>query len=193
MEKKSVCKEITPGKPYANKHGVAGEMLYPWNIAWENGDIGQQSTKKNEAPYVVGQEYTYEIIVGTWADGKEKISFKKVDPNNKFKKKDPTIALKSYACSYATRLVEHDVIKPAGNTPEDMAKFESAVANSAKSFYKEMSIECNNYGIDNADVIGTCMSKALDVFIKGVIPKERIYFYYRNLLSAVLVKQQPQA
>lgn len=190
MEKKSVCKSCkSTGEPYQSEHG----LLYSWNVEFDNGDKGLCNTKKNEPPFEVTKECEYDITEIAKKNGNGTYFKIKKSEKKEFRRKDPTIALKSYACSYATRLVEHDVIKPAGNTPEDMAKFESAVANSAKSFYKEMSIECNNYGIDNADVIGTCMSKALDVFIKGIIPKERIYFYYRNLLSAVLVKQQPQA
>jgi len=189
MEKKSICKSCTSGgEPYKGQYGTK----WSWNVEFENGDKGLIRTNSDKAPFEVGKTEEYEIEEKTSEKtGNKYFQISKVKKND-FKRKDPTIALKAYACSYATRLVEADVIKPAGNTPEDMVKFESAVANSAKSFYKEMSIECNNYGIDNADVIGTCMSKALDVAIKGVIPKDRIYFYYRNLLSAVLVKQQPQ-
>lgn len=193
MEKKSICKSISAGKPYPNKYGKQGEVLYPWNIIWENGDTGQQSTKKNEPPYVVGQEYPYELVVGTWEDGKEKISFKKIDLNKNFKRKDPTIALKAYACKYATRFVTGEII-PAPKEGDNQAwmKFVDGVTKSAKSFYKEMMHDVSVYGSDNSDVIGTAMSQAIDCVLEGKIQKDRIYLYYRILLEAVLQKQQPQ-
>jgi hypothetical protein len=189
MEKKSICKScVSTGKPFTNEHGT----FYSFNVEFENGDKGLCSSKKDEAPYTVGKDEDYDIQAVPKKDGSGTYNkIKKVQQNKPFGfKKDPTIALKSYACSYATRLALAGIIKkPEGADGFD--KFKTAIANSTKSFYKEMTAECTNYGMDNADIVGTCMSKAIDVCVEGIIPKEEIYSYYRNLLSAVLVKQQP--
>ena len=191
MEKKSVCKScVSTGKPFTNEHGT----FYSFNVEFENGDKGLCSTKKDEPPYVVGKDEEYDIQAIPKKDGSGTYNkIKKVQQNKSYSnKKDPIVTLKSFSCSYATRLVLAGIIsRPDGI--DGMDKFKNAVSNSAKSFFKEMMIECTNYGIDNADVVSTCMSKAIDVCVEKIIPKEEIYAYFRNLLSAVLVKPAPQA
>jgi hypothetical protein len=190
MEKKSICKScVSNGEPYKGQYGTK----WSWSVEFENGDKGLIRTNSDKAPFEVSKEEEYIIEEKTSEkSGNKYFAISKVNKNVQggFKKKDPTIALKSYACSYSTRLALAGIIKkPEGN--DGFEKFKTAIANSTKSFYKEMTAECANYGMDNADIVGTCMSKAIDVCVEGIIPKEEIYSYYRNLLSAVLVKQQP--
>lgn len=196
MEKKSVLKSITAGKEYPNRFNPA-EMMYPWNLEWENGDKGQINTKKNEAPYVVGQEYPYDITEGAWPDGTKKFVIKKVDPNNKqFKKADPTIKLRTFAISYANRFVTQDIIpRPAEDklqeeSNEDWNKFLTILSSYSKLFYKEMLFDLNLYGGQYADVIGVAMSNAIDARLHKKIRKDMIFPFYRNLLEAVLDKPQ---
>lgn len=198
MEKKSVCKSCTAGKPYPNKQGAAGEMLYPWNVSFENGDDGQRSTKSDQPPYIVGQEYPYELVIGTWPDGKEKRTIKAVNNNPKFKKQDPTLKLKGYAISYANRFVLSEIIpRPKDEkalmeeNSEDWNKFRETVQKYIKDFYKQMKASLDLYGADNADVIGVALSNAIDARINKKIRRDYIWVYYNTLLEAILVKPEP--
>ena len=72
MIKKSVVKQAQANGTWEGKYGV----MYKHEIAFENGDSGEYSSKEqNQTKFVVGQETEYEYI-----DGK----YPKVKPVNTF-------------------------------------------------------------------------------------------------------------
>ena len=82
--KKSVIKSIVPGNPWEGQYG----KMYKYTIAFENGDVGEYSSKSdNQNKFIVGQETDYEWHDGQWPKVKpvsnfnqNKSSFNKLDP-----------------------------------------------------------------------------------------------------------------
>ena len=74
MEKKSVVKSVQPNGTYDGKFGT----LYKFEVAMENGDIGEYSSKsKDQNKFTVGQETSY-----TWDTTYPQ--FPKIKPVNNF-------------------------------------------------------------------------------------------------------------
>ena len=83
MIKKSVVKQAQANGTWEGKYGV----MYKHEIAFENGDSGEYSSKdQNQTKFVVGQETEYEYI-----DGK----YPKVKPENNFQQGNFSAAPKS--------------------------------------------------------------------------------------------------
>jgi predicted RNA-binding protein Jag len=164
---------------------------------FENNDKGLCNTKKNEAPFKIGEDCEYDITENTAKNGTSKwFKIKKVDKMQQGKKNfDPTVKIKSFAVSYANRFVLQDLVpRPTGDkleneTSEEWNKFLSIISKYAKSFYKEMKFDMDAYGFSNADIIGVALSNAIDARLQGKIRRDMLFPYYRNLLDSVLVKQ----
>ena len=58
-----------------------GEVMHKWNVVTENGDAGTVNTKKNEAPWQVGDEAEYEVVKKEY-NGNTYTTLKKVYANN---------------------------------------------------------------------------------------------------------------
>ena len=58
-----------------------GEVMHKWNVVTENGDAGTVNTKKNEAPWQVGDEAEYEVVKREH-NGNTYTTLKKVYANN---------------------------------------------------------------------------------------------------------------
>lgn len=58
-----------------------GEVMHKWNVVTDNGDAGTVNTKKNEAPWQVGDEAEYEVVKKEY-NGTTYITLKKVYANN---------------------------------------------------------------------------------------------------------------
>ena len=83
MIKKSVVKQAQANGTWEGKYGV----MYKHEIAFENGDSGEYSSKdQNQTKFVVGQQTEYEYI-----DGK----YPKVKPVNTFQQANFSAAPKS--------------------------------------------------------------------------------------------------
>lgn len=58
-----------------------GEVMHKWNVVTDTGDTGTVNTKKNEAPWNVGEEAEYEVVKKEY-NGNTYTTLKKVYANN---------------------------------------------------------------------------------------------------------------
>lgn len=196
MEKKAVCKScISDLKPYQGQYGTQ----YTWNSVFENGDKGMTKTNTTNAPFEVGKECEYDIEeIPNKAGTGTYFKIKKVSQNKMKKDFDPTVKLRSFSVSYASRYVMHDMFGERNEKEikeedtESYTKFLSKVKAHSSSFFKLMQDGMNVYGVKYADVYGTSLSNAIEAYLEGKIRKDQLTLFYWALLDSVLVKPQTQ-